>query len=378
MTTTSLKAIGIVAVFLGASVLLSLPGCKGGDKDSPKDDSTKDLYGFITNNKYDFWLMAKQGTEEAAKNLGVEVKFRYGDGTPQQQQQLIEDFLNEGVKGIAISPNDAKNMEAFFKDKVKVPLITQDSDVPDPAARRCYIGTHNYRAGRVAGKLVTEAAPMGGKIVIFVGKLDVQNAVERRQGVLDYLRDHHAGKKVNEDKVEMADIDDPTATNLKVGKYVMVKTQTDDVKREVCQQRAEELLNNHDDLVCLIGLWEYNPPAMLQAIKGRNNPPAIVGFDENYETLDAIKTKNLHATVVQNPFEFGKQGIEILHALAKGDDSILTKRKDIDKQNRIFIPHRVVVHDQSPMLKASNPYGALVPVLDVSTFYLEVKKNKGG
>ena len=50
-----------------------------------------------------------------------------------------------------------------------------------------YIGTHNYRAGRAVGELVTKAVPKGGKFAIFVGKMDVANAVERRQGVLDYL-----------------------------------------------------------------------------------------------------------------------------------------------------------------------------------------------
>jgi len=366
-----MKTLSILAAFVAGTVLLSLPGCRG---------SSKETYAFITNNNHEFWLMAEQGTKEAAKNLGVEVEFRMGDSSAEQQQRLIEDLLNNGVKGIAISPNDAKNMESFFKDKVKVPLITQDSDVPDPGARRCYIGTHNYRAGRVAGKLVTEAAPQGGKIIIFVGKLDVQNAVERRQGVLDYLRDHAAGKMINEDEAEMGETDDPKAENLTVGKYTLIKTQTDKGKREECQRAAEDLLGNENitkDLVCIIGLWEYNPPAMLLAAQAKKSNVAIVGFDENYETLDAIKAKSIHATVVQNPFEFGTQSIEILHALAKGDDAALSKRKDIDKHNRIFIPHRVVVHDQAPQLKAKDPYGTITKVVDVSTFYQEVKKNKG-
>src|SRR5262249_47771737 len=187
--------------------ILWLSGCGRGP--------ARETYAFITNNDHDFWLIAEKGTQQAARELDVDVEFKMpiGGGTPEEQQRLIEDLLNKGVKGVAISPNDAKNMVSFFKQKVmpKVPLITQDSDVPDASARRCYIGTHNYRAGRAAGKLVTEAAPKGGKIVIFVGKMDVQNAVERRQGLLDYLRDHAATKKVNEDQAEMdlGKVDDP-------------------------------------------------------------------------------------------------------------------------------------------------------------------------
>src|SRR5262249_39480547 len=149
-----------------------------------------------------------------------------------------------------------------------------------------------YRAGRAAGKLVTEAAPKGGKIIIFVGKMDVQNAVERRQGVIDFLRDHGAGKKIDEDAAEIGELDDPEATDLKAGNYIVIKTQTDDVKRELCQQRAGQLLTRNKDVVCLIGLWEYNPPALIKAVESLEegqSKPAIVAFDENYETLDGIK-----------------------------------------------------------------------------------------
>ena len=55
------------------------------------------------------------------------------------------------------------------------------TDVPDPTARRLYLGTHNYRAGRAAGDLVKEILPQGGKIAIFVGDMASQNAQERRQ-----------------------------------------------------------------------------------------------------------------------------------------------------------------------------------------------------
>src|SRR5437016_1579239 len=80
------------------------------------------------------------------------------------------------------------------------------------SVRRCYIGTHNYRAGMAVGKLVTEACPQGGKIVIFVGKLDVQNAIERRQGVLDYLTDPNPERLKTGELGEIAARD---ATNLK-------------------------------------------------------------------------------------------------------------------------------------------------------------------
>ena len=65
-------------------------------------------------------------------------------------------------------------------------VITQDSDAPE-SNRVCYVGTNNYKAGVEAGKLLKQVLPDGGKIMIFVGSLDAQNAQDRRQGIIDQL-----------------------------------------------------------------------------------------------------------------------------------------------------------------------------------------------
>jgi len=341
--------LGIVVAAL--VILGGITGCPRG--------SGKIKLAFISNNAHDFWKIAEKGTQQAEKDFGVEVEFKMpgGGGTADQQQKIMEDLLTRGVKGIAISPNDAANLMDFFK-KVKkdgVPLVMQDSDVPDPALRRCYIGTHNYRAGRAAGELALKAAPEGGKIVIFVGKLDVSNAVERRQGVLDVL----AG--IDRKEIDPKAVTPPDAANVKFGKYLLLETRTDGGKRETCKDRADEILTKHNDIACMIGLWEYNPPAMLLAVKASKHAkkPIIVGFDEAYETLDGIKDGSVIGTIVQNPYKFGYESMKILAALAKGDESILKQYPDMDSQNRIFIPHRVITND------------------NVEAFYTELKKLKG-
>ena len=359
MRRTLLSRLTVLALLLAA-----LPGCtrpadKGGTVKGPTSGSGKGetKVAFVSNNAFDFWTIAEKGTEKAGKDLGVQVVFRKpAQGSAEEQQNIIEDLLNTGIQGIAVSPNDSANSVDFYRKVYdKVPLIMTDSDLPDPKARRCYLGTHNYRAGLAVGKLVTEAVPDGGKIAIFVGALDVQNAIERRQGVLDYLSD--PGTK----KTDMGEKTPEGASNVKVGKYTLVVTQTDNRNEATCQERAQDILQRTPDLACLVGLWEYNPPALLRAVESAKlkKPPVIVGFDENYQTLDGIKTGAVYATVVQNPFEFGYQSVKILKAFAAGDDKVLKSYEGIDADNRIFIPHRVVN-------KAN-----------VEEFYTELKKLKG-
>src|SRR5213079_252167 len=110
-----------------------------------------------------------------------------------------------------------------------------------------------------------------------------------------------------------------------------------------CQSKAQELLRKEPDVACLIGLWEYNPPALLRAVRGSQSKPKIVAFDENFQTLEGIQSGEIAGTVVQNPFLFGYESIKILASLAKGDESVLKNRTDMDDKQRIYIPHRVIV-----------------------------------
>ncbi|HVC95948.1 MAG TPA: substrate-binding domain-containing protein, partial [Pirellulales bacterium] len=100
---------------------------------------------FVSNNPFEFWAIARRGTERAAKEFNADVEFHMPpNGTPSEQRQIIEDLLVKGVKGIAISPNDAANQASFLNEVAgQVPLITQDSDLPEGSKRLCYIGTNN-------------------------------------------------------------------------------------------------------------------------------------------------------------------------------------------------------------------------------------------
>jgi ribose transport system substrate-binding protein len=92
-------------------------------------------------------------------------------------------------------------------------------------------------------------------------------------------------------------------------------------------------------------LWEYNPPAMLRAKAKAHAKAAVIAFDENDETLRAVKDGSCIGTIVQDPYKFGYESVKILAALSKGDESVLKDYPGIDAEHRIFIPHRVITKD---------------------------------
>ncbi|MDA1265384.1 MAG: substrate-binding domain-containing protein, partial [Planctomycetota bacterium] len=209
----------------------------------------------------------------------------------------------------------ADNLAGLINDAcAKTHVVTHDSDAPG-TQRRCFIGCDNYSAGRACGELVREALPDGGEIMIFVGGLGQDNAKRRRQGVIDELlgRDHDASRF------------DALGSPISGNGYTIVDTRTDGGDNAKAKSNAEDALVAHPGLDCMVGLFAYNPPAILAAVKAaeKQEDIAIIGFDEHRSTVQAIKAGEIHGTVSQQPYYYGYESIRILKALHDGDESVL-------------------------------------------------------
>jgi ribose transport system substrate-binding protein len=283
-------------------VALLFPGCGKEEKtaSSPAPGAPaankKLKLAFVSNNAATFWTIARSGCADAAKELGdVDMDFRIPSAaTAAEQQSILDDLLARGEDGIALSPVDPANQtELLNKVAGQALLVTADSDAP-MSKRVCYIGTDNVAAGTEAGKLIKEALPNGGKIMLFVGTMDAQNAKDRSQGIRDQL----AGSSIS-----------------------IIDVRTDDTDPVRAQKNAEDTLVKYPDVACLVGLWSYNGPAILNAVKsaGKNGQVKIVCFDEDAQTLAGVSGGDIYGTVVQQPYEFGKQAITRMAKSLRGD-----------------------------------------------------------
>jgi ribose transport system substrate-binding protein len=130
------------------------------------------------------------------------------------------------------------------------------------------------------------------------------------------------------------------------GKWILHSTKYDDVDQKKALTNAEDVLTQlaDQDKVCLIGLWAYNPPAILEAVKkaGRTGKVKIIGFDEHESTLKGIRDGHIHATIVQNPYAFGYETVKWLAKAAKDPNTPLPP----EVKNGIWhVPHRVIRKD---------------------------------
>lgn len=285
--------------------LAALSGCTKSPKSSDPSKSTVKL-AFVTNNASDFWTYARAGCEKAVADLGnVELDFQVpADGSAATQKRIVQDLLAKGVNGIAISPKDPANQTELLNEAAKnALLICHDSDAP-ASNRACYIGTDNTAAGRQAGELIKEALPKGGKIMIFVGTLDAQNAKDRYSGIQEALK----------------------GSNVEI-----IEVRTDETDRVRAKSNVKDTILKYPDIACLVGLWSYNGPAIYNAVKDADKVGKIqiVTFDEEDETLTGVKEGAIFATVVQQPYEFGYQAIKLMAKVIGGEKSAIPSNKVI-------------------------------------------------
>ncbi|HEU4510742.1 MAG TPA: sugar-binding protein [Pyrinomonadaceae bacterium] len=308
------KSIRSISAFVCAVLFaLLLAGCQPATTPSTGGGGGaaggKHKLAFVTNNASDFWVIARKGTEKAAAEIpNIEVEFRIpSDGSAAEQQRIIDDLLAKGIHGVAISPVDPANQTGMLnRAAAQTLVVTQDSDAPN-SDRACYIGTDNVAAGRQAGELVKEALPQGGNIMVFVGILDAANAQQRLQGLREALE----------------------GSNVKI-----LDVRTDNTDRVRAKSNVADTLVNNADIAGMVGLWSYNGPAILAAVKEANKTDKvkIIAFDEEDATLEGIREGSIYATVVQQPYEFGYRSMALMAKFLDGDKS------QIPASKQIFVP----------------------------------------
>jgi ribose transport system substrate-binding protein len=292
---------------------------------------TKQL-AFIVNAASDFWKLAEAGVAKAQGELGdkYELQFRYpAQGTAALQNALMDDLVAAGTDAIMISSVDPKtSIDAFNRIAGQVPLFTTDSDAPD-RNRIAYLGSSNTLAGVQAGEIAVKALPDGGTCMGFVGFLGADNAVERIAGFREAVEGHG---------IELIDV------------------RGDDVDFARARSNVDDVLVANPDVDCMVGFYSYNPPKIYEALQaaGKLGEITVIAFDEDPITLGAVREGSFAGTVVQDPYQWGYQGMKLMAAYLEGDMS------GVPADGLIIVPTKVI--DQS----------------NVDTFEAELKARIGG
>ena len=163
-----MRRLGLLFLVLAAGMFV-FAGCGGGDDDNgaASDDvdltQSKDLtIALVTHDDGGgFWAVAKKGAEAAGKDMGVTVKWSGSNNDPEEQAQLIEAAVSEGVDGLAVSVPDADAIRDAVKTAVDagIPVITLNSGAEESESLGAitHVGQTESIAGEGAGAKLKEA-----------------------------------------------------------------------------------------------------------------------------------------------------------------------------------------------------------------------------
>ena len=241
---------------------------------------------------------------EAAKLGNIECIYQGPvEHEPATQAQIIDDFITQGVDGLAISVSDAAAATTLIDKAVDagIAVITFDSDAAD-SKRTAYVGTNNKDFGVALGEELLKIKPEGGTYGMISGGAAAPNLAERVDGVRQAL----AGSKWTEVPGS------PTFSN-------------DDVTLAV--QQAGDLVTANPGLgaVVPVGGWPLFAPDgwknFVDPLKADvdSKKLALVAADTLPAELQLLSEGYVHVLVGQRPYEMGEVAMRTLLAIKNGE-----------------------------------------------------------
>jgi len=251
---------------------------------------------------HQFWQAVDAGAQEAGAASGLQVVFKgpLQENDRAQQKQLVQQYVAEGVAGIALAPLDHKALvpevkRAAAKD---IPVVIFDSALDAEAGEdfATFIATDNRKGGELAGAEMVRLLGGEGKVVVLRYQVGSASTTAREDGFLAVARE--AGLEVLVDN-----------------RYAGATTG----------EAKTAALNLADELKQADGVFCPCEPVtngMMLALDQLQMAGALkfVGFDVTAPLKTGLREDKIHALVVQDPRRMGRLAVESLQTLIDGGD----------------------------------------------------------
>jgi len=240
---------------------------------------------------HEFWKSVHFGAQKAAKELDVDILWKgpLQENDRQGQINEVETFINRGVSGICLAPLDDAALRKPVAAAVakKIPVVIFDSGLKSEDYTS-FVATDNYKGGVLAGEHLAKVLGGKGKVAMLRYMEGSASTAEREQGFLDAI-------------AKSKDIE------------VVSSNQWAGATADTAQKASENLLaslKTADGGLKVEGLYcpnESSAFGMLRALQSAKLAGKVkfVGFDTSEKLVAALKSGELHGTVLQNPINMG-------------------------------------------------------------------------
>lgn len=272
-----------LAAFASATLMLGLVACS-----SSRHDALEKYYLVSVTTKLGYWQAAGAGLIKAAHGLGVAAEVVGPENyDTKAEADAFRDLIAKKPSGILVSAADPTVMKDPIDAAIAqgIPVITIDADAPS-SKRLTFIGTNNYQAGLMGGRVLADRLHGKGDVVVFTmpGQLNLD---ERLQGYKNILADH---------------------PQIKIVRVVDVKgspTIAYDTTQEIVKGKSIP-----EAFVCLVSTSCQEVADVLDREKVENK--VLVAMDTDENTLAWIRKGRIAATIAQKPYTMAHFGALIL------------------------------------------------------------------
>lgn len=244
---------------------------------------------------HDFWKSIHAGAIHAERELGnVEIRWQgpLREDDREQQIQIVESFVAQGVDGIVLAPLDRIALKQPVEHAVAsgIPVIVIDSGLESDQIVS-YVATDNYNGGALAARRLGQLLGGEGNAILVPYQVGSDSTEERERGFLDTLAKEFPGIRV----ISADQYAGPT--------------------RESATQTMENLLSRFGDEAN--GVFAPCEPVAFGCLRaledaGQAGKIKLVGFDATVELVRALREGKLHGLVLQDPFRMGDLGVRMM------------------------------------------------------------------
>lgn len=282
---------------------------------------------------HEFWKSIHAGAIKAQRELstnGTEVEIIWKgplrEDDREQQIQVVEGFTSQGVNGIVLAPLDNRALARPVEEakSAGVPTVIIDSALESNSIVS-FVATDNRKGGMLGADRLGELLGGKGKVILLRYAEGSASTEEREAGFLDEMKQKYPN-------IELVST-----------------TQHGGATRDTAKTASESLLNKFgDDVQGIFCPNESTTAGMLSALQdiGKAGKVMFVGFDTSQTFVDAMRAKQLHGIVVQNPFNMGYLGVRTMVEQLQGK----AVEKRIDTGVTMITPDNLEAADTQALL----------------------------
>ncbi|MGE5554359.1 MAG: sugar ABC transporter substrate-binding protein [Betaproteobacteria bacterium] len=262
-----------------------------------------------------FWNYMKQGAEEKAKELGIEV-VTLAPTKPdnlEEQIRIVEDCVQKRLDAIVLVPVDSKGIIPAIQtaNRAGIPVITANTRAFGGEVVS-FVGVENYDAAYRVGKFALQKAGGKGKVIILEGVPGAQTAIDRKAGFDAVLKEFPEVK--------------------------VLTSQPAKFLRAEAMLVMENLLQRYPDVTMVLAANDEMALGAIEAVDaaGKLGKIMVAGFDGNKDAMQSISQGRLAVTFYQDPQAQAAMAVEAAINYLKGKkvpDRIVVPGALVDRSN---------------------------------------------